>query len=45
MSKKPVPTQTQYRDSRDGQFTTKREAERAPAFHEKERIKHPERSK
>lgn len=40
---KKVPTQTQYRDSKDGQWTTKREADRAPSTHEKERIKHPER--
>lgn len=30
---------TVYRDSRDGQFTTKREAERQPDVHEKERVR------
>lgn len=33
--------QVHYRDSRDGQFTTKREAERKPDVHEREVIKHP----
>lgn len=34
-------TQTQYRSSQSGEFVKKSEAERSPATHEKERIKHP----
>lgn len=33
--------QVHYRDSKDGQFTTKRDADRKPAEHEREVIKHP----
>lgn len=45
MVDKKVPTQTQFRDSKDGQFTTKKDAEKHPSTTEKERIKHPERKK
>lgn len=34
-------TRTVYRDSRDGQFTRKQDAERNPDVHEKERIRIP----
>lgn len=34
-------TQTQYRDSAKGTFTTKQVAEQRPRETEKERIKHP----
>ena len=40
-TKKPVPIQTQYRDSDNGQFTTKEIAKQRPRETEKERIKHP----
>lgn len=35
--------QTQYRSSETGQFRTKEQAERRPATHEKEQIKHPKK--
>lgn len=34
-------TQTQYRDSAKGTFTTKQVAEQRPRETEKERVKHP----
>lgn len=37
------PTQVQYRNSKTGEFTTRRYAERHPATTERERVKHPER--
>ena len=40
-SKKDSRTQTHYRDSVTGTFTTKKDAERRPRETEKERIKHP----
>ena len=33
-----VSKRTVYRDSRDGQFTTRKEAERDPSHHEKDRV-------
>lgn len=45
VKKQPIPTQTQYRDSRTGQFTDENYAKRNPKETEKERIKHPERKK
>jgi hypothetical protein len=39
MSSKPQPKKTVYRDSRDGQFITKREAEQRPDTSEKERVR------
>ena len=38
---KTTRTQTQYRDSVEGTFTTKQVAEQRPRETEKERIKHP----
>ncbi|MCX6795792.1 MAG: hypothetical protein NT165_03675 [Candidatus Falkowbacteria bacterium] len=39
MSSKNEPRRTAYRDSDNGQFTTKREAEKRPKETEKERIR------
>jgi len=39
MSKKSEPKKTVYRDSKDGQFVTKKEAERRPNETEKERVR------
>ena len=36
---KPEPKKTVYRDSNDGQFITKREAEQNPRESEKERVR------
>jgi hypothetical protein len=36
---KPEEKKTVYRDSKDGQFVTKREAERKPSEYEKERVR------
>ena len=38
---KTTRTQTRYRDSVEGTFTTKQVAEQRPRETEKERIKHP----
>jgi len=42
---KPEPKKIVYRDSRDGQFIPKREAERRPDQTEKERVRVGKRSK
>jgi hypothetical protein len=39
MGKEKEPRKTVYRDSKDGQFVTKREAERKPSEYEKERVR------
>lgn len=39
MSKDKPKTKTVYRDSDSGKFSTKKEAEKSPKTHEKERIK------
>jgi hypothetical protein len=39
VSQKGEPKKTVYRDSRDGQFITKREAEQRPKTSEKERVR------
>jgi hypothetical protein len=38
-SRSTEPKKTVYRDSRDGQFITKREAEQRPDMSEKERVR------
>jgi hypothetical protein len=39
MSREKEPRKTVYRDSRDGQFAKKSDAERRPDVHEKERVR------
>lgn len=39
MAKEKEPKRTVYRDSKDGQFVTKKEAERKPSEYEKERVR------
>jgi hypothetical protein len=39
MAKNSEPKKTVYRDSKDGQFVTKKEAERKPSEYEKERVR------
>lgn len=39
MAKNPEPKKTVYRDSKDGQFVTKKEADRNPREYEKERVR------
>jgi hypothetical protein len=41
MNAKPIRTQTQFRDSVTGQFTTARIATQRPRETERERIKYP----
>lgn len=45
MNNKKPPVQVSHRDSRSGQFVTERHADRHPNTTERERIKHPERSR
>lgn len=37
----PTRKQVHFRDSDDGRFATKREADQSPKTHEREVIKHP----
>jgi hypothetical protein len=39
MAKEKEQKRTVYRDSKDGQFVTQREAERKPSEYEKERVR------
>ena len=39
MSKEKEPRKTVYRDSKDGQFVKKQEAERKPSEYERERVR------
>ena len=45
MAKQKPASRTVYRDAKDGQFTTKKQADKKPNEHVKETIKPPSKNK